>query len=456
MYISSSGASHGAGALILRADCMYTPHCGLRMNHEIVIEHGMISAIRPQQPAMGDRVVELGNAIILPGLVNAHTHLEYSALADIIDASQFFPWIRSLLKLRGHMSPEDYYISSLYGALQSLRSGTVALGDVTFSDASPRAIADVGLDATVYLEFTAMPDMVVPPFEEELDSRIKSLELDTRGSHIQLGVSAHSLYTVPLTALMPMMRVSSKRQLPFCIHMCESAEEMSLLVAHSGPYATLYDKRGITWSVYQPTPVQALSRRGFFNHEPTLIHGVYMDEADLGILQRHNIPIVHCPRSNAALNCGHADTDLWNRCQVDWAIGTDSAASAGDLDMWAELRSASLVNSLLTPDDLFEAATTSGYAAIKAPQAAGDFQSGHIANFCAVDLDRITPISDDPMYDVLAQGCAILNRMTMVRGDILYLNSEFMCPIVDISHTMQLWSELRKRLQHVMAEMEIR
>ena len=140
MYISSSGASHGAGALILRADCMYTPHCGLRMNHEIVIEHGMISAIRPQQPAMGDRVVELGNAIILPGLVNAHTHLEYSALADIIDASQFFPWIRSLLKLRGHMSPEDYYISSLYGALQSLRSGTVALGDVTFSDASPRAI----------------------------------------------------------------------------------------------------------------------------------------------------------------------------------------------------------------------------------------------------------------------------------------------------------------------------
>lgn len=454
MRFGSDRLSRGTEPLVLRADWIYTPHLGLRMNYELVVQHGMISAVRPQQPSLGDRVVELGNSMLLPGFVNAHTHLEYTAFMDLIDSPRFFTWIRRLLELRKHMSEGDFYVSSLYGAMQSLRSGTVALGDVSFSDTSPRAIADLGLEATVYLEFTAMPDMVIPPFEEELDRRMSALELDVRGSHVQLGLSAHSLYTVPTTALMPMMRTATKRHLPFCIHMCECPEEMALLVTRSGPYAAMYEQRGIQWPLYQPTPVQALNRRGFFNHEPTLIHGVHLEESDMETLQQYQTPLVHCPRSNEALNCGHADTDLWNRYHLPWALGTDSAASSGDLDMWAEMRAALLANPLLSTDELFEAATGAGAAAIHLPEPGGRLVEGHIASMCAVDLDRVTSISDDPMYDVLSQGCAILNRMTMVRGDILYLNTEIQRPTVDVGHLMQQWTELRRRLQADMAELE--
>ncbi len=454
MRFRSDKLSKGSEVLILRSEWMYSPQTGLRMNYELVIQNGMITAVRPQQAALGDRVVELGNAMILPGFVNAHTHLEYTAFADMIDSPHFFTWIRKLLELRKLMSAEDYYVSSLYGAVQSLRSGTTALGDVSYSDTSPRAIADMGLEATVYLEFTAMPDMVALPFDEELNRRIKSLELDIHGSHVKLGLSAHSLYTVPTAALMPMVRTASKKKLPFCIHLCESTEEMSLLVSQSGPYSELYRQRGIKWPIYQPTPVQALNRRGFFNHEPTLIHGVHLEETDMETLQQHHAPIVHCPRSNEALSGGQADTDLWNRYHLNWALGTDSAASSGDLDMWSEMRAALLANPLLSTDELFEAASGAGGTAIHLDEPCGQIAEGHIASLSAIDLDRVTSISDDPMYDVVSQGCSILNRLTMVRGDILYLNSEIMRPIVDVGQVVQQWAELRRRLHAGLAEME--
>ena len=264
-------------------------------------------------------------AVILPGLVNAHSHLEYAVYAGFGDGEPFAGWLATHIARKRALDHDAMLAIARRGAADSLAAGITTTADYSFSGAAVTAAAELGLRATVYLEvFASDPADAATQFEAT-KSRVEESEL------VRIGVSPHAPYTCSVEVYHWALALG----VPVGTHLAESANENDWLEHGSGPL-----------TANAAVLVAPTGKRSVGTLEEVLCpellcaHCVQVEPDEIELLAAHGVPIAHCPRSNAMLGCGIAPLTELRAAGLRVGLGTDSPASTPSIDPWEELRAA--------------------------------------------------------------------------------------------------------------------
>ena len=339
---------------------------------------------------------------IIPGLVNAHSHLELTAMRGYLEKEEtdFFAWLRKLTVARlERMSLDDIYVSAMWGACEALRAGVTCVADASdVAVRSIRALKDVGLRGIVFQEsFGPDPNLVNENFQKlkVKISELRELESDL----VKVGVSPHAPYTVCGKQLELIADYAQTEELPLMMHAAESAAEESLIREGCGIFAEGFVKRNIHWSAPKVSVIQYLRDRQILETQPLLAHCIRVDESDLEILAETKTKIAHCPKSNAKLGHGRAPFGAFLQKGIDVGLGSDSVASNNTCDILEEARFAALLGRLDAPisaDQVFSAATIGGARCLKLGNTIGQLSEGGVADFAVLSLQGAHQL---PVYD---------------------------------------------------------
>jgi cytosine/adenosine deaminase-related metal-dependent hydrolase len=339
------------------------------------------------------RLEALGEAVIIPGLVNAHTHLELTAFRGYLEHEEtdFFAWLRKLTIARlERMTPDDIRVSATWGACEAVRAGITCVADASDSAMmSMQALRDVGLRGVVYQEsFGPDPKLVTESFEK-LKAKVHELRV-IESELVRVGVSPHAPYTVCRPQFELIAEFAQSERLPLMMHAAESEAEELFLREGCGPFAEGLALRSIEWNAPRVSPIQYLKQVGILDTRPLLAHCIRVDDADIETLKAAGAKVAHCPKSNAKLGHGHAPFEKFIEAGIEVGLGSDSVASNNTCDILEEARFATLLS-------------RAGGARIE-PEEALKAACGRLAEGAQADLAVIslTGVYQAPSYDPVA------------------------------------------------------
>ncbi len=379
------------------------------------VEHGLVrfehGAIVEVTQGRAERHYE--GAAIVPGFVNAHSHVEYSLYAGFGDGRAFGPWLATHVARKGRLAPEEMLALARLGVADSLRSGIATTADYSFSGAAAPAAAELGLRAVVHLEVFALDPEDARRQYEEKRARIEETGL------VSIGVSPHA----PYTCSVEVYRWCLSLGVPVGTHLAESANENEWLEHGTGPL------QGIAPMLVPPT-----GRRAVATLEPVLgpellcAHCVELDAGEIGLLAERGVPVAHCPRSNALLGCGVAPVAALREAGVTVGLGTDSPASTPSFDVFEEMRAAIYAArarerrpEAMTAEDALRLATVGAARALRLDGSVGTLTPGKRADLTVVSL-RESPYHpvEDPVAAVVFGGSPERVLETIVDGETRY------------------------------------
>lgn len=311
---------------------------------------------------------DLGHVILMPGLVNAHTHLELSHLRRAVaPASSFVMWVRQLLAARReYPDPRDPVI--LRGAAdaieEAVRTGTAVVGDISNTLVTFELLARSPLSAVLFYELIGFnldnPDAFVERAVDELRA------LRPMGT-VRPALAAHAPYSVARSLFHAIRKATEHHQLgPHSVHLAESPEEVQFIRAAAGPWRTLLEELGAwdpSWTAPGVSPVEYLDDNGFLGGA-LVVHGVQMSANDLARVAARGATLVTCPRSNTHTATGTPPVERFYASGVRVAIGTDSLTSTPDLNMFSELAALRALAPAVPASRLLDSATRQGAAAL--------------------------------------------------------------------------------------------
>ncbi len=377
---------------------------------------------------------DFGEAAILPGFVNAHSHLELTAMRGYLEREEgdFFSWLRKLTVARlERMTPDDLYVSAAWGAVEAARSGVTCVGDASdAASSSMRALNSVGLRGTVYQEaFGPNPAEARENFEKLREKVARLREYETQ--LVRLGVSPHAPYTVSAPQLELIAEFAIAEKLPLMMHAAESEAEQLFMLEGRGPFAEGLARRGIEWRAPAVSTIQYLARHGILSAQPLLAHCIRVDDADLETIKQTGASIAHCPKSNAKLGHGRAPFAAFIEQGIKVGFGSDSVASNNTCDMLEEARFALLTargtvgigsaGQKLNAETALATLTHGGARSLGLEEQTGTLVEGAQADITVIALDGA---HQTPLHDVLAalifssSGHDVL--MTMVAGNVVF------------------------------------
>jgi cytosine/adenosine deaminase-related metal-dependent hydrolase len=379
-----------------------------------IADDGRIDAVGPiSELGEGERYRE---AVILPGFVNAHTHLEYAVYTGFGDGLSFGPWIGLHVERKRRIGIEEMEAIARLGALECLRSGVTMVGDCSFSGAAATACAEVGLDAVVYLEVFGGPEAIDRSFAP-MSERIAGALSDG----VRLGVSPHAPYTTSLA----LYRAAFELRLPVATHLSESRDELDYLRSGAGPWSSFAD---MLVPPLGTTGVRALAEEGLLGPNVVAAHCVQVAAEEIELLAENDVAVAHCPRSNAVLGCGVAPLAELIDAGIRVAIATDSPASTPSFDMFDEMRAA-LYGSRAReqrPDALstaaaLELATLGGARALGVADERGSLAPGKRADLTVLSFSGTALVPwEDPVTATVLGGSPERVLATLVSGQTRY------------------------------------
>jgi cytosine/adenosine deaminase-related metal-dependent hydrolase len=398
----------------------------------ILVESGLIRAVgnyHDLSVAHPDAsLVDFGEAVLLPPMVNAHTHLELSAFPKWAAAAgepqaphSFVEWILWLVRVRRGVEDEQLGSSLEEGLQASLRAGTGAVGDIFTTLSAAEAYLKSPLYGQVYAEVLGHDPALV---EERLAS-IKALAVKPPGHSLKWGLSPHAPYTLSASAMDQVFVLAKELDLRCSIHLAESGEETEFLLKGTGAIAEkLYASTKWDPLASPPpgcSPVSALCGEDRLKEGDMAVHGVQVSAADIEQLKHSGCAITLCPRSNAALNVGKAPVASYLEAGIPLALGTDSLASSASLSIWDEMAFAfEWFAGAAEPRNWLEIATLGGAKALGLQERMGQLAADMDASFQVVTLP-VLPCADDLEETLCASG-------SDVRVTHLYLAAENILP----------------------------
>ena len=357
------------------------------------ISDGRIEAVgAPEQPLPSSSIRDLGSVAVLPGLVNAHTHLELSYLRGRVPpASSFIGWVKQLFLSRGgrRESPDDPKVvdASRQAAREARAFGTAAVGDISNSLVSVGSIADASMHGLVFHEllgFNRDGSLVNTTAAER--ERAAAVARD----RIRISICPHAPYSVS-PELFRAIRSEVDRCDP-CItsvHLAESTAELDLLRDGSGPWPGLLTLIGAMppgWTPPRLDPVAYLESLGVLDARTLVVHGVQLTDAELRRLATIGCTLVTCPRSNEWVGAGVPPVERFYASGVRVAVGTDSLASVGDLNLFSELKTMRWLAPSIPARQILESVTMVGASALGLAETIGSIDPGKRAELIAIDL----------------------------------------------------------------------
>ncbi len=326
--------------------------------------------------------IEHGDAAILPGLVNAHTHLELSWMHNQVPPSASMPaWAARLMLLRRTVVSEPP-APILDAVCEVRRAGTSLVGDVTNTLAAYDALADSDLGAAVFREVlgfnAADPGQIVAAAQTQLDGLLPI-------AWLRPSIVPHAPYSVSAALFEAIARTAGGK--PVSVHLGESREELQFLLNGTGPWRELLGQLGVWNDAWRPPacgPVEYLDRLGLVSDRLLAVHCTQLDEGELARLARAGATIVTCPRSNQWTGAGSPPIERFYASGARVAIGTDSLASVPDLNMFAELAEVRRLAPSIPASRLLASVTIDGAAALGFAREFGTLDPGRQADLIAV------------------------------------------------------------------------
>jgi 5-methylthioadenosine/S-adenosylhomocysteine deaminase len=382
----------------------------------VVIEDGRIAAVGPADEL--GRGMHFADAVLLPGFVNAHSHIEYSVYGGFGDGlGDFAEWISLHVERKARIGWDEYVDIARFGAVQCLASGVTTIGDCSYSGAAAVACAELGLRATVYLEvFGADPTPALESFAARRERIHGSFS-----ERVRPGISPHAPYSVSLE----LYRAASELGLPVATHISESPSEVAYLMTGEGPWGAYTD---LLVPPAGTTGTRLLAEHGLLGPDVIAAHCVMVDAEEIGLLATTQTGVAHCPRSNGALGCGVAPLADLREAGVRVGVGTDSPASAPSLDFFEELRGVLFAAraraqrpDILSAAAVLELGTLGSARALGLGDEVGSLVPGKRADVFVVSLEgsAFLPV-EDPAAAVVYGGTPDRVLATFVDGEPRY------------------------------------
>lgn len=338
--------------------------------------------------------IDHGDAVILPGLVNAHTHLELSYLhGRIPPAPRFGQWVRAVMQLR-QQYPDAADPRIVGPATQAIRdarrAGTGLFGEVSNTLVTVPLLREARAAAQVFYELTGFTEK--DPEARVREARARANTLGRDGDCVRIGIAPHAPYSVS-PALFRAIRadLDAHPGAVSSVHLGETPEEVELLREGTGDIKRVLEDLGRWPADWRPPgvgPVEYLTHLGVIDSRMLVVHGVQFDRQDLTRLETLGAPVVSCPRSNVYVGVGSPPLELFYSSGVDVAFGTDSLASVGDLNLFSELKEARRLAAQVPASRLLESATLVGATALGFEEEFGSIEPGKRADLIAVRIPR--------------------------------------------------------------------
>jgi cytosine/adenosine deaminase-related metal-dependent hydrolase len=379
----------------------------------VAVHGGRIAAVGRKGEvlkAAGDdaEIVDLGDSVLLPGLVNAHVHLDLSWMRDDPPpGGSYVAWFRDRLE-RVEQAPDAVRRETAVKAVADMAArGTAAVGDVAGVPWTAGILARSPLHAVVFMELTGFR---ADDAERLLDRAAASLdsienEPDVKAARGRVGVvlSPHSAHTVSAALLKALAGRAIASGEILSIHLAETWDEAAMLLDGSGPFPDLLRARGGWDEGWHPpghSPVEYLDRLGALTSSTLAVHCIHLGQQDLSKLQARGVTVVTCPRSNLRLGVGKTPVPKLLSSGIPVALGTDSLASVSDLDLYSEMAGLRREHPSLSPAAVLRMATLNGARALRLEKTLGTLEKGKLAALAAV---RLSDPGDDPL-EVVTSG----------------------------------------------------
>lgn len=358
----------------------------------LLVSNGMIVDVGPLDVLLNRYsapVLDYPGSVLLPGFVNAHTHLELThfpswRLRSAVDYNlrSFSDWIIQLIKIARGLTAADYPPSILEGVRMCLESGTTAIGDIVTNPELAALYHGSPLAGRLYFELLGQES---GHFRSKLAAATAATDQDAKQT-LLTGLSPHSPYTIAHEYLTTIRDASAARSLPLSIHVSESRSEADFIFDNSGELATAFYPF-VGWERFLGRPARCsstelLDRHGLLTSTTLAVHCVHVSVADARLIKSRGTHIALCPRSNELLDVGRAPVALFKKFAIPLALGTDSLASNNSLSMWDELRFAlDTFSNDLSEQDMLRMVTSGGAEALGISAACGSLAIGKRADF---------------------------------------------------------------------------
>lgn len=392
------------------------------IEHGTVISDGdRIDWVGPRaQAPVGGRDEELGDAILTPGLVNAHTHLDLTVLRGVLADLSFFDWVRTLVRATSEsLDDADREASAAVGIAEGLLAGITTFADTAPNDAPFNAMRAMGVRGIAYRE-TFGPD---PKDAEKSLALLKDhvAAMRERATDlVRVGVSPHAPYSVSDALYAAVAQWAQEQRLPVAVHIAESADETSLVTRGAGSFAEFLHGRGIATPPRGSEPLDVIAGAGLLRRDTLLIHAVELSAAGVTRIADAGCGVAHCPASNAKLGNGVAPLLAMLRAGVKVGLGSDSMASNDRMDIAEEARLAALAQrtasgrqDAVSAKQAFRLATLGGAEALGMDAEIGSLEAGKQADLAAFAVPSAS-VSD--VYEATVFGPHLRTLRTVVAG----------------------------------------
>nr|MBA2621222.1 amidohydrolase family protein [Acidobacteriota bacterium] len=360
---------------ILAADFVL-PISGTPINAgAVAFEQDKIAAVDTKKNLAAEfpeiEIEDFGEAAILPGLVNAHSHLEITLMRGFLDdvEADFYSWLMKLTKTRGEtLTEDDIELGAMLGALEGARGGVTCFGDIgRFGRAGFNALKTNGLRGVLFqeTEFSPQNENAAEDFAKLVENFSALNETETE--LVKIGLSPHAPYTVSRKLFELIADFAIKKNIKISAHAAESNEETEFFQTGAGFFAEIYRRINVEWNAPKISPIEYLNEVGLLKAKPLLAHCIKVSEKDVDLIVETDSSIAHCPKSNAKFGHGAAPLEQFLERGARLGFGSDSVASNNTCDILEEARFATLFarnfekkQKFLQAEKIIETATLGG------------------------------------------------------------------------------------------------
>jgi len=337
-------------------------------NGYLEVENGLICGVHSGRPR--EKCVDHGPGVLMPPLVNAHLHLELSALKKSLPFDRGFKaWVKLLLEKRDAMGREQLMKAAKNSIQDLLASGILYAGDISTLGITRQVFEDSALNGVFFHEFLGsdIPDVVT-----------------RKGESVSFSVAGHAPHTSSPQLLLALKKNAASKTLPFSIHVAESDDESEFIRDKKGEWADFLSVRGIdfsSWDLGLKTPVSYVDDMGLLDASTLAVHLLNVNEKDMDLIARSNTKVCLCPRSNWNLHKKLPNIELMIHKGIQPALGTDSLASCASLSIFDEMAFVQKKYPALSPETIVAMGTLNGAKALGVDDVTGTLSKGKRARF---------------------------------------------------------------------------
>ncbi len=373
-------------------------------NHAVAVRNGRILAVLPSSEArlryQAEQRVVLDEHILIPGLINLHTHAAMSLMRGIADDLPLLDWLQQHIWPieAAHMSPQFVLDGTRLACREMLKGGITCFNDMYFfPDAAATAASELGMRAALGITTLEFPTPYASDADDYIDKGLAVREKWRDNPLLSFCLAPHAPYTVSDASFERILTLSEQLNLPIHCHVQETRHEVEE-----------------SQHLHQQSPLARLHRLGLLGPGFIGVHAVHLDEDELQLLARTGCSVAHCPTSNLKLASGIAPVARMRQLGINIGLGTDGAASNNRFDLFGEMRLAALLAkgstgdaSALPAHAALRMATLNGAIALGLGDKTGSISIGKAADLCAVHLGSL---ENQPCYDPVSHLVHVAGR----------------------------------------------